>query len=118
MRLIISTVWWGPIQPIAPFILASSPIHHVDQIKCPILLLQGDEDAIVPPPQSEKMYLSLLHRGIPMAYILFEKEQHGFRQAANIKRAIEATAYFFSQILGYPLGETIEPVKIENWNGK
>ncbi|HSX25689.1 MAG TPA: prolyl oligopeptidase family serine peptidase [Chlamydiales bacterium] len=108
----------GPYPEARALYLARSPIHHVDQIKCPILLLQGAEDAIVPPPQSEKMYLSLLHRGIPTAYILFEKEQHGFRQAANIKRAIEATAYFFSQILGYPLGETIEPVKIENWNGK
>jgi dipeptidyl aminopeptidase/acylaminoacyl peptidase len=92
-----------------------SPIYHVDQIKCPIILLQGDEDQIVPPPQSEKMYQSLLKRGIPTAYILFEKEQHGFRQAANIKRALEAEAYFFSKICGFQLADPVQPVKIENF---
>lgn len=94
--------------------LERSPIHHADQIRCPIILLQGDEDKIVPPEQSEKMYLSLLSRGIPTAYLLFEKEQHGFRKAKNIKRALEAESYFFSKIFGYELADSIEPVKIEN----
>lgn len=91
-----------------------SPIYHADQIKCPIILFQGDEDRVVPPEQSEKMYLSLLSRGIPTAYLLFEKEQHGFRKAQNIRRAIEAESYFFSKIFGYELADAIEPVKIEN----
>jgi dipeptidyl aminopeptidase/acylaminoacyl peptidase len=86
----------------------------VDQITKPILLLQGDEDAIVPPPQSDLMYQSLLKRGIPTAYILFKGEQHGFRQAAHIKRAIEAELYFLSKIFGFPLADKIEPVEIKN----
>lgn len=93
-----------------------SPIHHVDQITCPIILLQGDEDKIVPPPQSEKMYQSLLERGIPTAYLLFKNEQHGFRQSENIKRSLEAEAYFFSKIFGFELADSIEPVEIANFH--
>ncbi len=95
-----------------------SPIHHADQIHCPVILLQGDEDAIVPPPQSEKMYQSLLKRGIPTAYLLFKGEQHGFRQEANIKRSIEAAAYFYSKIFGFTLADPIEPVEIHNFHEK
>ena len=83
-----------------------------------VLFLQGDEDAIVPPEQSEKMYQALVKKGIPTAYILFHQEQHGFRQAANIKRTVEAIAYFFSKILGFQLADKIEPVKIENFDEK
>jgi len=106
----------GPYPITRDLYIERSPIHHVDQIKCPIILLQGDEDKIVPPPQSEKMYQSLLERGIPTAYLLFEKEQHGFRQAANIKRSIEAQSYFFSKIFGYSLADQIEPVEIANFD--
>lgn len=106
----------GPYPEMRDVYIARSPLYHVDQIHCPIILLQGDEDEIVPPPQSEKMYNSLLERGIPTAYLLFEKEQHGFRQAANIKRSIEATAYFFSKILGFELADQVEPVKIDNFH--
>ncbi len=95
--------------------LKRSPIYYVDQIKCPIILLQGSEDRIVPPSQSEKMYQSLVKRGIPTAYLLFEKEQHGFRQSQNIKRSLEAEAYFFSKILGFELADQIEPVQIINF---
>lgn len=105
----------GPYPEAKNLYVERSPIHHVDQIKCPIILLQGDEDKIVPPPQSEKMYQSLLNRGIPTAYLLFEKEQHGFRQSANIKRSLEAEAYFFSKILGFELADRIEPVEILNF---
>lgn len=104
----------GPYPEERALYLERSPIHHADQIKCPIILLQGDEDQIVPPEQSEKMYLSLLSRGIPTAYLLFEKEQHGFRKLEHIKRAIEAESYFFSKIFGYELADSMEPVKIEN----
>ncbi len=105
----------GPYPADKQIYIDRSPIHHVDQIKCPIILLQGDEDAIVPPPQSEMMYQSLLKRGIPTAYLLFAKEQHGFRQAANIKRSIEAESYFLSKIFGYTLADKIEAVDIKNF---
>ncbi len=104
----------GPYPDRKDLYLERSPIHHADQIKCPIILLQGDEDEIVPPAQSELMYLSLLKRGIPTAYLLFAKEQHGFRQAANIRRSIEAEAYFFSKIFGFELADKVDPVEIAN----
>lgn len=91
-----------------------SPIHSIDTIQCPAIFLQGDEDKIVPPNQSEMMYESLLKRGVPTAYLLFEKEQHGFRQALNIQRALEAHFYFFSQIFGFEPADPIEPLEIAN----
>ena len=53
-------------------------------------------------------------KGLPVAYIAFEGEQHGFRMAKNIKRALEAELYFYSKIFGFQLAESIEPVQIEN----
>jgi dipeptidyl aminopeptidase/acylaminoacyl peptidase len=106
----------GPYPAARDLYTERSPIHHADQIKCPIILLQGDEDKIVPPPQSEKMYQSLLKRGIPTAYLLFKNEQHGFRQSENIKRSLEAEAYFFSKIFGFKLADPIEPIEIANFN--
>lgn len=105
----------GPYPEKRDLYLARSPLYHADQIQAPVIFLQGAEDKIVPPAQSEKMYESLVKRGIPTAYLLFEHEQHGFRQAANIKRSTEATSYFFSKILGFSLADTIEPVAIENF---
>jgi dipeptidyl aminopeptidase/acylaminoacyl peptidase len=89
-----------------------SPIHRADHITCPLLLLQGAEDPIVPPNQSELMYKSLIQRGIPTAYLVFEGEQHGFRQAKNIRRSLEAQEYFLSQVFGYSLADPVEPIEI------
>jgi dipeptidyl aminopeptidase/acylaminoacyl peptidase len=104
----------GPYPKARDLYLERSPIYHVEKIKCPIILLQGDEDKIVPPSQSEKMFQSLLNRGIPTAYLLFKNEQHGFRKSENIKRSLEAEAYFFSKIFGFELADRIEPVEILN----
>jgi dipeptidyl aminopeptidase/acylaminoacyl peptidase len=92
-----------------------SPIRSVDRITCPIIIFQGDEDAVVPPSQSEMMYKSLVERKIPTAYLLYKGEQHGFRKAPNIKRSLEAQLYFFAKILKIPLSEKIEPVEIANF---
>jgi len=91
-----------------------SPLSHADRIKSPVIIFQGEEDAIVPPSQSEAIYQSLLERGIPTAYLLYPGEQHGFRKAENIRRTYEAQLYFFSKVLGFPLNEKIEPVDIKN----
>ncbi|HIK21458.1 MAG TPA: S9 family peptidase [Synechococcus sp. M44_DOE_062] len=91
-----------------------SPIHHLEGLNCPVIFFQGLEDAIVPPNQAERMVAALRAKGIPVAYVPFEGEQHGFRQAANIKRALEAELYFYAQVLGFPLAEPLEPVRIEN----
>ena len=93
-----------------------SPIHHVDRFDRPLIVLQGSEDAIVPPNQSEKIVDALRDRGVPVAYLLFEGEQHGFRRAENIRRALDAELSFYAQVLGFelPAAEGIEPVVVEN----
>ncbi len=89
-----------------------SPINAVEQLSCPVIFLQGSEDEIVPPNQAEEMVNALKQKGIPVAYLLFEGEQHGFRQADNIKQALEAELSFYSQIFGFALADEIEPVEI------
>jgi dipeptidyl aminopeptidase/acylaminoacyl peptidase len=91
-----------------------SAINFVQNFSCPLILLQGDEDEIVPPSQSQLMYEALREKNIPVAYLLFEGEQHGFRKAESIKRSLEAEFYFYSKIFRFALAEEIEPVQIEN----
>jgi dipeptidyl aminopeptidase/acylaminoacyl peptidase len=91
-----------------------SPIHHVDRLSCPVIFFQGLEDAVVPPKQAEAMVESLRNRGVPVAYIPFEGEQHGFRKAGTIKRAFRAELYFYSKVLGFKPADEVEPVEIQN----
>jgi len=91
-----------------------SPIHFVDQISCPIIFFQGLEDKIVPPSQAEVMVKALREKGLPVAYISYAGEQHGFKRAENIKRSHEAELYFYSKIFGFKLADSVDPVQIEN----
>ncbi len=93
---------------------ARSPIHHVEQLSRPVIFLQGLEDKIVPPNQAERMVDALKAKGLPVAYLAFEGEQHGFRRAETIVRALEAELYFYSRILGFTPADPIEPVPIAN----
>jgi dipeptidyl aminopeptidase/acylaminoacyl peptidase len=93
---------------------ARSPIHFTDQLSCPAIFFQGLEDKIVPPNQAEMMVEALKAKGLPVAYVAFEGEQHGFRRAENIKRALDGEFYFYSRIFGFELAEAVEPVAIEN----
>ena len=89
-----------------------SPINHIDGFSCPVIFFQGLEDVIVPPSQAETMVESLMRRDIPVAYISFEGEQHGFRRESSIRRAAEAELYFYSKIFGFELADRVEPVDI------
>ena len=91
-----------------------SPIHHADGLSCPIILLQGLEDRIVPPNQAQLMFEAVRSKGIPCAYLPFEGEQHGFRRAENIRRALEAELYFYGRVFGFTPADAIEPVPIAN----
>ncbi|MFT5693951.1 MAG: dipeptidyl aminopeptidase/acylaminoacyl peptidase [Oceanicoccus sp.] len=91
-----------------------SPINHTDKLTCPVIFFQGLDDKVVPPNQTEMMVNALREKGLPVAYVPFKGEQHGFRIAANIKRALDAEYYFYSQIFGFELAEKLEPVIIEN----
>ncbi len=94
-----------------------SPVSHADSISRPLLLLQGLDDKIVPPSQSEVIVQALVRRGIPYAYIAFEGEGHGFRKAENNRRASEAELSFLGQIFGFEPADDLEPVRIENLEG-
>jgi dipeptidyl aminopeptidase/acylaminoacyl peptidase len=91
-----------------------SAIHHVDGFSCPVIFFQGLEDEVVPPNQARMLAEALRAKGLPLALLEFEGEQHGFRKAENIIRAIEGELYFLSRIFGFELAEPVEPVEIEN----
>jgi dipeptidyl aminopeptidase/acylaminoacyl peptidase len=91
-----------------------SPIHFVDKLSCPVIFLQGLEDRVVPPNQAEMMVEALRVKGIPVAYVPFPGEQHGFRRAENIKRSFEAELYFYCRIFGIEPADDLEPVEILN----
>jgi len=91
-----------------------SPIHFADRLSCPVIFFQGLEDKIVPPDQAEMMVEKLRQKGLPVAYVPFAGEQHGFRRAENIKRALDGELYFYSRIFGFALADPVEPVPIEN----
>ena len=91
-----------------------SPIHHVDQLSSACIFFQGLEDKVVPPNQAETMVEALKEKGLPVAYVPFEGEQHGFRRAENIKRCLDLELYFYSRIFGFTSADQIEPVEIMN----
>ena len=91
-----------------------SPISFVESLSCPVIFFQGLDDKVVPPNQAEMMVEALHAKGVPVAYVPFEGEQHGFRRAENIKRALDAELYFYSRVFGFELADPVEPVPIEN----
>jgi dipeptidyl aminopeptidase/acylaminoacyl peptidase len=101
----------GPLPAAEDLYVARSPLGHVSALTCPILLLQGLDDPIVPPAQSEAIAKDLAAHGIPHAYIAYAGESHGFRKAETIIAALEAELAFYGQIMGFtPPG--VEPVEL------
>ncbi|HWF77701.1 MAG TPA: prolyl oligopeptidase family serine peptidase [Caulobacteraceae bacterium] len=93
---------------------ARSPINHLDRFTAPLLILQGSEDPIVPPNQAYMIRDALKAKGVPVAYIEFPGEGHGFRRAENIIRAKEAELDFYGRVFGFAPADKIDPVQIEN----
>ncbi len=91
-----------------------SPLFYADQLASPVIFFQGLDDKIVPSNQAELMVDILRKKGIPVAYLPFEGEGHGFRRGENIKRSLEAELYFYAKVFGFELADSIEPVSIEN----
>jgi len=104
----------GPYPERRDLYIARSPIHSTKQLSCPVIFFQGLEDKVVPPSQAEEMVAALRAQGLPVAYLAFAGEQHGFRQAKNIKRALDGEVYFYSRVFGFDLADEVEPVEIEN----
>jgi dipeptidyl aminopeptidase/acylaminoacyl peptidase len=90
----------GPWPEAADLWRERSPINHADKIRAPVIVLQGLEDKIVPPSQSEKIVAALKRNGVHYEYIGFEGEQHGFRKAENLRRAVEAELAFYLKVFG------------------
>ena len=91
-----------------------SPIHYTQQLDCPVIFFQGLKDKVVPPNQAEMMFEAIKQKGLPVAYISFEQEAHGFRIADNIKKALDSEFYFYARIFGFEPGEPLEPIEIIN----
>jgi len=91
----------GPLPECDALYAERAPVGHVNDATCPVLLLQGLDDPVVPPAQSESIAADLAAHGIPYAYIAFEGESHGFRKAENIVASLEAELSFYGQIMGF-----------------
>ena len=101
----------GPYPEARATYVERSPIHHTDRLDRPLIVLQGLEDEVVPPSQAEMIVDALRAKGVPVAYLAFEGEQHGFRQAENIRAALDGELCFYAQVFGFdlPAAEGIEP---------
>ena len=102
----------GPYPACAATYRQRSPVHVLDQISCPVLVMQGLDDQVVPPAQAEAIVAALEANQIPHAYLAFEGEGHGFRGAAAIKRSLEADISFLGQVLGFVPADVFEPVDV------
>ncbi|CAA9462818.1 MAG: Prolyl oligopeptidase family protein [uncultured Rubrobacteraceae bacterium] len=104
----------GPYPERADLYRERSPIHHTEGLSCPVIFFQGLEDEVVPPNQAQTMFEALKEKGLPVAYVPFEGEQHGFRRAENIKRALDGELFFYSRVFGFDLADRVDPIRIEN----
>lgn len=104
----------GPYPEAAALYRERSPIHFAERLSCPLLILQGLEDAVVPPAQAQVMVDALAAKKLPHAYLPFEGEQHGFRRAESIIRAAEAELSFYGQIFGFTPADELPPLEIVN----
>ena len=104
----------GPYPEAAAVYRDRSPINHVLEIACPVILLQGLEDAIVPPAQAEVIVAALKANRLPYVYLEFAEEQHGFRKAESIVRAAEAVLNFYGRVFGFTPADDLDPLLVEN----
>ena len=110
----ISTRWWDRIPPRQAIYRDRSPIHFVDRLSCALILFQGLEDKVVPPNQSEMMADAVRRKGLPVAYLTFAGEQHGFRRAETIIRCLEAELAFYGAVFGFAIADRVDPPAIDN----
>ena len=104
----------GPYPEARDTYLERSPINHTDRIQAPILLLQGIEDRVVPPAQTEEMAAAARAKGLPVAMIMYAGEGHGFRKAETIISATQAQVYFLGRVLGFTPADDVPPIPIDN----
>ncbi len=104
----------GPYPEARDVYLERSPIHHVDSLSSPLVVFQGLEDEIVPPNQAEMIVDAVRRKGVPVAYVPFEGEQHGFRQAENIRAALDGELAFYGEVFGFDPAGDLPALAIDN----
>ena len=104
----------GPYPAARELYLARSPIYHADGFSCPVLVLQGLDDHVVPPTEAERIVAALAAKGIPHVYLAYEGEDHGFRRAANIVRSAQAELAFYGGVFGFKPADDLPPLP---WRG-
>jgi dipeptidyl aminopeptidase/acylaminoacyl peptidase len=91
-----------------------SPLNHREQLNCPVIFFQGGRDHIVPPNQAKQMVEALDQRGIPVAYVFYPTEGHGFKQKENIQHSLESELSFYAQVFGFSPAEKLPTLPIRN----
>jgi dipeptidyl aminopeptidase/acylaminoacyl peptidase len=104
----------GPLPESEALYLERSPINYTDQLDCPVIFLQGLDDKVVPPNQAEAMVDALKVKGIPVAYLAFDGEGHGFRKAENVESALVGELAFYGRIFRFQPADKLPPLEIHN----
>ena len=104
----------GPLPESTAVYEARSPLHHAQQLSCPVLFLQGLDDKVVPPNQAETMVDALDVRGVPVGYLTFEGEGHGFRRSETIRAALEAELAFYGRVFDFQPADALARLEIRN----
>ncbi|WP_029011085.1 alpha/beta hydrolase family protein [Azospirillum halopraeferens] len=104
----------GPYPACRDLYVARSPIHHVDRLAVPMAFFQGLEDKVVPPDQAERMVAAIAAKGLPVAYVPFAGERHGFRRAETIVAALEGELYFYGRVFGFTPADDLPGIPIRN----
>jgi dipeptidyl aminopeptidase/acylaminoacyl peptidase len=103
----------GPLPQSQAIYDSRSPLNHLDGFKVPVIVLQGADDPIVPPNQSERIVGALRARHVPVAYVLYPGESHGFRKPETIINSLQAELSFFGQVFGFKPADQLPPLTIE-----
>jgi dipeptidyl aminopeptidase/acylaminoacyl peptidase len=104
----------GPLPQAQAVYDSRSPLNHLEGFKAPLIVLQGADDPVVPPNQSAKIVEALRTRKVPVAYILFPGEGHGFRKPENTIRSLQSELSFYGQVFGFTPAGDLPPLTIEN----
>jgi dipeptidyl aminopeptidase/acylaminoacyl peptidase len=103
----------GPLPAAQAIYDSRSPLNHLDGFKVPVLVLQGAEDPVVPPNQSQRIVEALRARHVPVAYVLYPGEGHGFRNPKNIINSVQAELSFYGQVFGFKPADQLPPLTVE-----
>ena len=104
----------GPYPTARDVFVERSPIHHVERLRTPMLIMQGTADKVVPPNQAILMADAVRAQGLPVALLLFEGEGHGFRRVSTRRAALEAELSFYAQLWGFSPADPVPPLSIDN----